>query len=61
MKNFIKIELNNFLHKRTKIFPAVSEEQKEKWVKNIYNEILDTLNDTDIYYDTKPKDVIESR
>jgi len=57
-KATVKKELEEFLASRKARFPNVTEEQKDRWVNNIFGYLESILSDNDIYYDGKPDDVI---
>ena len=59
MRKLIAEKLNEFLEERLAGFPKVSKNQKDRWVKSLENEIASYLDDNDIFYTTRPVDVIE--
>jgi hypothetical protein len=51
--------LNSFLSDRKDRFPNVTENQKNEWVKEIEEALVECVDDNDIYYDHKPDNVKE--
>lgn len=59
LKQLISEELNSFLKERQDRFPTFTVEQKAQWADDIEQQIIDTLEDIDIFYDNMPDDVEE--
>jgi hypothetical protein len=59
MRKLIAEKLNEFLDERLSRFPKVSKKQKDIWVKALESEIASYLDDNEIFYTTRPDDIIE--
>ena len=59
-KETIKENLNTFLNERKDRFLNVTEEQKERWATEIFNNLNMMLEDNDIFYDNMPEEVEEN-